>query len=570
MAETYTSRTLREIVRVVAGRFAGMIVILVVVLVAVGAATYFAPKWYRTEVRMIARPSGVVSPLAGQATATARDEVSLFVTTQREIILSDWVLATALMRLQGTQFPVTPGDANLSPSERERKLTEFTRELDGWDREVGKYVATHPEQMRDIRSRVEVVTPGGPDATFTQTFSIRVDWPEERDQAAKLSKDSASLAVQRVHDLSVLIKEAYLTRFAQLESKRTTDAARFIADESLAFVRSNLDAATKEFNDYINKELKGDLLGLINMLGKGAGAETGVATLSTQLQSDITRIDSRLAELTKLKEVVTAQVQEPQRKELQGILNEIVRLEETEASRQLTAEESKTLKDLLKKVEGFKIIVPDSVLMANPAMKLILDRIVATRLTINSLSPRYQDDYQELMNAKKELARVLMSLFVELQDQTQKITDEIAVQTARREPLAKKLTDDSARMDALAAKVARYERLRSDLTEAQANYDAAQRRVVDATTARKLASTSILVSVLDEPTRPDPQDPRRPVVWLNMLIAAIGGLILALVYAFMADHFDHTIKSIDDAERYLGTPVLASVPKLGRHIFRSS
>jgi capsular polysaccharide biosynthesis protein len=68
---------------------------------------------------------------------------------------------------------------------------------------------------------------------------------------------------------------------------------------------------------------------------------------------------------------------------------------------------------------------------------------------------------------------------------------------------------------------------------------------------------------------PHPDDPRRPVPWLNMLIAAVSGLILALVYAFVADHYDHTIKSIDDAERYLGVPVLGSVPKLGRHIIRT-
>jgi capsular polysaccharide biosynthesis protein len=54
-----------------------------------------------------------------------------------------------------------------------------------------------------------------------------------------------------------------------------------------------------------------------------------------------------------------------------------------------------------------------------------------------------------------------------------------------------------------------------------------------------------------------------------MLIAVVGGLILSRVYAFLADHFDHTIKSIDDAERYLGTPVLASVPKLARPVIRA-
>ena len=87
--------------------------------------------------------------------------------------------------------------------------------------------------------------------------------------------------------------------------------------------------------------------------------------------------------------------------------------------------------------------------------------------------------------------------------------------------------------------------------------------------AEGLAKNPVLVSVFDGPTRPNPNNPRRPILWLNLLIACVGGLVLALVYAFMADHFDHTIKSVDDAERYLGIPVLTSVPKLGRGIIRA-
>ena len=56
---------------------------------------------------------------------------------------------------------------------------------------------------------------------------------------------------------------------------------------------------------------------------------------------------------------------------------------------------------------------------------------------------------------------------------------------------------------------------------------------------------------------------------MNFLVGGIAALILSLVYAFLADHFDHSIKSIDGAERYLGVPVLTSVPKLGRKIIRT-
>ena len=44
------------------------------------------------------------------------------------------------------------------------------------------------------------------------------------------------------------------------------------------------------------------------------------------------------------------------------------------------------------------------------------------------------------------------------------------------------------------------------------------------------------------------------------IVAFLGGVVLALIYAFLADHFDHSIKSREDAMGHLDVPVLASVP----------
>jgi capsular polysaccharide biosynthesis protein len=98
------------------------------------------------------------------------------------------------------------------------------------------------------------------------------------------------------------------------------------------------------------------------------------------------------------------------------------------------------------------------------------------------------------------------------------------------------------------------------------NFNKENDRLSEANSARGLAKSPRLISVLSDATLPDATNPRRPIIWLNILISIVAGFVLAFIYAFISDHFDHTIKSVDDAERYLGTPVLASVPKMSGKI----
>jgi capsular polysaccharide biosynthesis protein len=563
---------MREIVRVVAGRFVGMVVIVLVVLVAVGAATVLSPKWYRSEVRMLARPSGAGNPLSNQS--TVRDELSLFVTTQREIILSDWVLATALMRLDGQPTPTIESGNELSPQDRDRRMEQLQSQFGNWQAKVDKYIAEHMEQMRDIRKRVDVVTPGGADASFTQTFTIRVDWPEERDLAAKQSKNPLEQAAQRTHGLAKCIKEAYLTRFSQLERERMVAAARFITQESLVSARKNLDDATAALNVFTEKEGT-SLETLASMMGKGgAGGETGFAGRATASEAEVTRLESENARLKKLREVVASRLGEARQEWKKDKLDDVPGLEEQLAdpananNPQKLAKLTKDLGKTLKPIDDFTMPLAVD-LKDNASLKAILDAIDKKRSMVKSLAPQFQDDYQQIVVSRSEMVGLWRTLFRMLDDQVKELDDRVAVNEAPKVYREKDAASLNERKKTLAAKVASYERLLKDQEAAQKLYDDQKKSVIEAATAKELAANPILVSDLGGPSMPHPDDPRRPVPWLNMLIAAVSGLILALVYAFVADHYDHTIKSIDDAERYLGVPVLGSVPKLGRHIIRT-
>jgi uncharacterized protein involved in exopolysaccharide biosynthesis len=185
------------------------------------------------------------------------------------------------------------------------------------------------------------------------------------------------------------------------------------------------------------------------------------------------------------------------------------------------------------------------------------------------LLPEYTEEFQEVQTVRKQISEAQQDLIMELRKQSERTATSISMLEAQRGNLATALDKYQERMRRLGPQAVRYERFQKDLKAAIERYNDENKKYLDSVRAGNLAKDPMLVSIVDNPTHPNPNDPRRPILWLNILIACIGGLVLALVYAFLADHFDHTIKSVDDAERYLGAPVLASVPKLGRRIIRT-
>jgi capsular polysaccharide biosynthesis protein len=57
-----------------------------------------------------------------------------------------------------------------------------------------------------------------------------------------------------------------------------------------------------------------------------------------------------------------------------------------------------------------------------------------------------------------------------------------------------------------------------------------------------------------------PTDPVKPNVKLNILVAGLLGLMVALGLAFLLEFLDQTIKTTDDVAKYLELPVLGTVP----------
>jgi len=508
-----SERTLRELIRVIAGRFLGMIVVFLLVVAAAGVATWHAPKWYQSEVQLLAKPSQIANPL--ETPGAMRDQVVLYISTLRSLISSDHVLGSALLRLEET--------ADLSDEDEKKK--EWPKST-----EIKEFVAKNTERIAELRERLTVVTPGGPDATFTQTLRVQVIWPEERELAARPGKDSREIATERALKIARNVVDAYKLRYAELELTRATDATKFLSDKSLAAAKLDLDNAVAAYTTFIRDKAGADVLDMQHMSGRGGGFGTGKASLATSYAEEMTAIEETIAGIESIKKALQAQVD-------QG--------------------------------DDDAIAVPDSIMASNPSVSMLEKQILTLKLHINSLTPRYTDDYQELITAKSELADTRKEFRNELKKQLLRTQQKLDAYTARRDKIKTSFTADRDRLQTLAISTAEWQGLRAAQEAAQRRYDNEMDRVVSATTAKELSNVAIMLTVLGDPSQPDPARPVKPIMLVNLILGAIGGFILSLIYAFSADHFDHSLKSIDDAERTLGVPVLASVPKLGRRMIRA-
>jgi len=114
------------------------------------------------------------------------------------------------------------------------------------------------------------------------------------------------------------------------------------------------------------------------------------------------------------------------------------------------------------------------------------------------------------------------------------------------------------KLAALPAAATRLAELRRQEKLAEDVYNALQQKYNEATIARTTASSDVNVT---QPANAA-LAVKTPHLTLNLIVAAIVGLLLALGIVFLVDWFDGRIRDERDVEGELGLPVLASIPQL--------
>ena len=550
MAERYTSRTLREILRIIASRFLGMIIILALFVGGTLFINYASPRKYRTKFEIIANAGENL--VEGKTENQLRERVGLFISAQKQILTSDETVGTALYFLNNPPADADSAWNQAIDDEKEISLTDEQKTA------IANYIQKNVGWIDEVKKKISVLTPGGADANVSTTFAIEVDWAESRkkwtDPSTEKSRKKAVADCKRFADL---LYKSYSYQIEKINLKQAEVASNDVAIVQFKKLKAERDKIVAEKDKYI--KLIGSDFSIAVGLIQGEGVDSGLKKNRVQYKTDIEAIRLKNAKLQVTLEVML--------KELAKEPNMVATFDPDFAAQNAITGDKIDPKRGQEGVKVIRINFPSEAIRENPQMTQLQQQMTRQVNDLNMLEGKYTNQYQVvketrqvLYNSYCSMVRMMIDQYKNYQNKVKANDAQIAVVQAALDKIEKRMAD-------LSEWASKLRVLEDNYKAKTAMYDDALRKKDIAEQKVKLASLKTY-TLLQSPVKPDEDDPRRPIIWLNLIIGCFAGLIFAFTYAFLADYFDHTIKSVDDAERYLGTPVLASMPKLGRNIVK--
>ena len=177
---------------------------------------------------------------------------------------------------------------------------------------------------------------------------------------------------------------------------------------------------------------------------------------------------------------------------------------------------------------------------------------------IKKLSERYGKNHPTMKRATSKTNDLKSKIDDEVQKIIKSIETEYKVALSKEEDLAVALEEQKA----LALKLNRdsitYGTLKRHSEGERAMYEILLKRMKETDLSGELQTSNIrIVDPAESPTKPI-----KPRKKLNILLGIILGLGMGVGLAFFLEYLDNTIKSPEDVERYLNTPLLGVLEKV--------
>ncbi len=545
MAENFAAKTLRELTRILFVRFWMMLFVVAGCAVPTYILCVRATPIYRSTVTLIFKQPVGKSPVFQES---PERPLEVFVKAQQQIVMSDLVLArTAVLaedaalrgkwyalrqRMEEARSRTARPPAEPPPDDLVMINGEIDAFLDAPEiaPRVAEVMARRQKDLLDLRDDVRFRTPGGEQVAMTESFQLSVDRPAPRDRA-----DSHLNAMYAAD----ILADMYMVRFRQFQEELSGAAGNFM-DRVVREHEKVVQRAQQRLDAFIAAELDapGDIAILEQLLK--SGTEHGFQIIATRAREATLRLTDELARARSIHDLLRKQIPAPAFQP-----DGVGKLPEADVRRAIA-------------------VIPPEVLETNAIVLRLSEHLIRLRSREANLLAQYTEANRAVLDIRDELDRGQRQMLAELVAHARSLEITAASLQKRLEENEQNLKTVEARLDRINRKLTEYQRLKNDVTVALKQHQDLQEEQVAAFAGDERARAAITISKLDSASRPDPEKPTQPLLWIYTLIAAGVGVLLATAYAFLADHFDHTLRTTEEAERYLGVPVVGSVARRGR------
>jgi capsular exopolysaccharide synthesis family protein len=203
---------------------------------------------------------------------------------------------------------------------------------------------------------------------------------------------------------------------------------------------------------------------------------------------------------------------------------------------------------------------PNAPLIVNhPLVATLRQQLVAQQAKVSSMKKVYRREHPELMAEQANLAELQGRLQAEVQRLQESVKADYQAANRTEKLLSDSFTDQKGQMAKLQDHLADFQILKRDAQTNEQLYQAILARVKEANIAGTMVPSN--VAVIDPARLPD--TPYKPKTKRDLALAAVLGLTLGVGLAFLMEHLDDSIKSVEDLERSCNLPSLGMLPLLG-------
>lgn len=212
----------------------------------------------------------------------------------------------------------------------------------------------------------------------------------------------------------------------------------------------------------------------------------------------------------------------------------------------------KVLLDAGQKPASLSTIASDSEVSAMHA------QLAQKQVAVSAMRVHYRDKYPAMAAALVEVKELEAKLDRAAANAAEAVKSRYLMAKAKEESLAKALVEQEQQAFDLTRKLIAYNALKRNSESDRQLYDNLINRTKETGIAGKLETNNISMV---EPARV-PEAPVRPAKIKNLMYALFLGLFGGIGLAYAAHQYDDRIRSEEDIETYLGSPLLSEVPHI--------